>query len=306
MIIYKEKHIYKTDKEFTNEQKIGFPYSLCDLQNGNKPFLGDDFIYCLECLENNELNYYKQLGIHINTKHNTTAKQYNLTFLSDKNKSITTCNNCSSVLSKRISKINTKNWEIKEYQDKMSRISKRTWENIDFRERKKKEMKDYWKDEGFRQSKVLYAYLSFKEQWKSQEYRVKMANILKKSMSKKQKNFNFRQKTCKYLHKLSGIRMRSEQELLCADWLTNLNLLWEYEPEIMMEDETSYYCDFYIKSLNLMIEVKRKRDVYNNRVQYKKDQTIKKGYNYIFYTEDDYGKSLTEVIAVNYKRCKNV
>ena len=88
------------------------------------------------------------------------------------------------------------------------------------------------------------------------------------------------------------VTYRSTYEYKVSRLLNQLNLVYKYEPFWLpyfntKKGKTSHYCpDFFIESLNLVIEVKPTRFI-DDIVLAKKEAVIQKGYNFVFATESD-------------------
>lgn len=129
------------------------------------------------------------------------------------------------------------------------------------------------------------------DKWKNLEYRAKWHetrmipdNLTKCSMNKfKKKEF-------------SNGSFRSSYENQCSVVLDQLGYSYEYEPFYVrynyLGKNYSYSVDFYISSLNLIIEVKPYKFTQSPKNQAKMKGSIESGYNYVFLTERELWKDL--------------
>lgn len=105
--------------------------------------------------------------------------------------------------------------------------------------------------------------------------------------------------SCGSMQVYKGYKTKSFGERLMIDHLESLGVDFEFESVILtMEDGHGYVPDFYIRSLNLLIEVKSDPDsIYFTEYDlYKHDQSIKQGYDHIIvfnYKYEDLDKRIT-------------
>lgn len=184
------------------------------------------------------------------------------------------------------SKASLRNWKDEEYRKKSSEGrkigTKKQWENPKVRESRVKNISiaqtNLWKDPEYRENQCN----SFRELWSNPEYR-----------EEKLKTFtNVKEYTRK---DGSVVLFRSTYEVTCSEYLDDLGYEWEYEKEhfeVYIPDErkvTYYYPDFYIKELNLYIEVKS--SFYYNKCKSLNDLKFAKiresGYNFLLVMENE-------------------
>jgi len=66
--------------------------------------------------------------------------------------------------------------------------------------------------------------------------------------------------------KYRGIMMRSNWERFFALCLDQIGVKWEYEPEVLRDDNISYKPDFLLSDLNILVEIKPSRLIDSERV----------------------------------------
>ena len=146
--------------------------------------------------------------------------------------------------------------------------------------------KTQWTSEKLKQRSQI-----MKNLWKTEDYRkhwhdsrMQPEHLTKVAMNKwKKKSYE------------NG-EFRSSYESQCANVLTKLGYDYKYEPFYVpytFENKNYAYCvDFYIKSLNLVIEVKPFKFIGKPKNLAKACGTLESGYNFIFLTEKELWKDL--------------
>lgn len=186
----------------------------------------------------------------------------------------------------------------------------------------KSKVKEYWEDPEYRLKVSTRISSSMKEHWSDPMYRSKMCKIfretprnitpslreVRRSNMERLNNriYNdpsYKETVCSPLWgkganagPRGGIRVsyysRSERsyvfrslwELYVAIGLDDLGYEWEYEPFTLSGNNLRYLPDFYVKSLNLILEVKPEVfiDEVSNR---KRSLTLSKGYDFMYVTD---------------------
>lgn len=100
------------------------------------------------------------------------------------------------------------------------------------------------------------------------------------------------------------VMYRSTWEYKLSRILNHLNIIYKYEPFFIKYFSTesnkyrNYRPDFYIKSLNLVLEVKPSIFLNNLTVKEKAKATVNNGYNYKFITEDLLNEDIIKSIVI--------
>lgn len=88
-----------------------------------------------------------------------------------------------------------------------------------------------------------------------------------------------------------SIEVIGQIEKRFGEFLIESKILFDYEslkiPYIYQDKQKTYFPDFYIPAYNLVIECKPSTQVYDLKVQTKKNATIRMGYNFEFITQKD-------------------
>lgn len=214
------------------------------------------------------------------------------------------CNRINSESKKGIRKGKKLGLHPKEWNENISKGNKRKWQEFEYRKKQEEANKrpDVRKriSEGTRRGcadpRVRKKRSEItKEMWQRPEYRNKMLEVLSRDECKNDAYGK--------LGKYKNIMMRSNLERGLAELLDNNGngevIRWKYErPRISMENGHTYIPDFSVKKANLIIEAKPKRFVYDEETQYKKEQTIKQGWNFWFYTGENPKKTIKHILKL--------
>lgn len=198
------------------------------------------------------------------------------------------------------SKASKKVWERDSYRSKMSvsrkESAKKQWENRESESVKRrvenirKAQINLWKEDSYRKKQCK----AFSEKWKDPDYR-------------KQHLETFTN-TKVYIREQDGkeVVARSSYEVTCTWYLDQLGLVYEYEKgpyEVFVPYEnrvTFYYPDFYIKSLDLFIEVKSEfyyiKDKKLNDIKF---STIRQNHKLVLVMENELSSIENFVKAIN-------
>jgi len=176
------------------------------------------------------------------------------------------------------------------------------WKEDDYRKTRSDFVKDQWKDEKFRKmmletsSKTIKKTL--KKQWKNEEYRKAQSNRAVRRLRDENDKFGTNTKTSKY----KNILMRSELEVDFAKELDCVGIKWDYEPLAFRMNSNSFVPDFYIKKLDLFVEIKSNNWVSEkivNQIEFIKSN----GHNAILLNPKNWDITVGEIIskAINLK-----
>jgi hypothetical protein len=176
------------------------------------------------------------------------------------------------------------------------------WKEEEYRKTRSEFVKGQWKDEKFRKmmletsSKTIKKTL--KKQWKNEEYRKAQSDRAVRRLRDENDKFGTNTKTSKY----KNILMRSEFEVNFAKELDCVGIKWSYEPLAFRMNSNSFVPDFYIKKLDLFVEIKS-----NNWVSEKIVNQIEfiklNGHNAILLNPKNWDTTVGEIIskAINLK-----
>lgn len=106
--------------------------------------------------------------------------------------------------------------------------------------------------------------------------------------------------SCGSCQEYRGYNTKSFGERLMIDHLISYGINFEYESVLIhMDNGHSYVPDFYIRDLNLLIEVKSDRDsaYYTDYDLYKHDQSIKVGYDHLIVFNYEYDELDRRIIT---------
>lgn len=130
-----------------------------------------------------------------------------------------------------------------------------------------------------------------KAMWQNPEYVRKQSEKCKKQHEEGLTERVLRRRS-KFIYK-DGTYMRSSWEIQVASYLDSRNIPYKYEGVCISyinpksAKQCRYYPDFYIESVNTVIEVKPKSLINDAIIQCKRKTCIEKGFNFKFLTEDD-------------------
>jgi hypothetical protein len=130
------------------------------------------------------------------------------------------------------------------------------WKDEEYRKTRSDFVKEQWKDEKFRNaicgaaSKATTKRLV--ESWKNDDYRKMQSDMAVRRLKDENDNFGTTKNSVKY----KNILMRSSMEANFAKELDCVGIEWEYEPAAFRMGRNSFVPDFYIKKLDLFVELK--------------------------------------------------
>lgn len=179
-------------------------------------------------------------------------------------------------------------WKKEDYRNKVVEGVKKRWEDEQYKKTLSEIHKKRYKDEGFREKHRL----GVRKAVSKEKYKKKMSEI----MREKWKDKEYREKVIsgsgKLYIKSNGIQMyfRSSWEYIISEYLDELKIPYEYESKVFKYNHNgkmrSYIPDFYIKSLDLFLEIKPKFKLNSEEVRLKYESVRNEGYNIEFINEE--------------------
>lgn len=180
-------------------------------------------------------------------------------------------------------------WGSSEFKDKMHKIHLEVQSDKDLQSRKSKTLKNTWKRQEVRNriidaQKKAQSLESEKERksrqgklnWESKEYRSKVR----------------KHRSVRILDNGEPMIFASSWEVKVSKYLDSLDIEWDYETlqfEYFTNDGKShnYYPDFYLRDLDLILEVKPKHEIELEVNQLKFSSVVSCGRNIMYITQDD-------------------